>query len=98
MEGHRQSLSRRAAPGRGLSGHRVANGLPRRGRDCSHRAGTDPLSSAASGRNTNCGLEEATAMTEGSTPEIAGIKLDTSTRLAFERTYLAHERTQMAWV
>ena len=30
--------------------------------------------------------------------EKAGVKLDASTRLAFERTYLAHEPTQMAWV
>ena len=33
-----------------------------------------------------------------STPQPAGPRLDTSTRLAFDRTFLAHERTQPAWV
>ena len=34
-----------------------------------------------------------TPLREGTT-----VKLDTGTRLAYERTFLAHENTQMAWI
>ena len=37
-------------------------------------------------------------MSDNHVPEGAAIRLDAGTRLAFERTFLAHERTQMAWL
>ena len=37
-------------------------------------------------------------MNDAAKREEASVKQDAGTRLAFERTYLAHERPQMAWV
>ena len=37
-------------------------------------------------------------MSQGARPQGKSVQLDTGTRLAYERTFLAHEGTQMAWI